>query len=85
MSIRRFISVLVKEYRHILREPRTLWMVFLSPTFVLIALAMVFASGSSRIDLALWDQDHTHLSRQFAATLSNDADFSLVAKKHRRD
>jgi ABC-2 type transport system permease protein len=75
--MRRFISVLVKEYRHILREPRTLWMVFLSPAFVLIALAMVFASGSSRIDLALWDQDRTHLSRQFAATLSNDADFSL--------
>ena len=77
MSVSRFVSVLVKEYRHILREPRTLWMVFLSPSFVLIALSMIFASGSSRIDLALWDQDHTSLSRQFAVTLSNDADFSL--------
>ena len=77
MSIRRFISVLAKEYRHILREPRTLWMVFLSPAFVLIALSTIFTSGSSRIDLALWDQDHTPLSRQFAATLSSDADFSV--------
>lgn len=77
MSIRRLISVLVKEYRHILREPRTLWMVFLSPAFVLIALSMIFASGSHRIELALWDQDRTTLSRQFIATLSSDSDFSI--------
>jgi ABC-2 type transport system permease protein len=77
MSIRRFTSVLLKEYRHIVREPRTMWMVFLSPAFVLIALSTIFTSGSSRIDLALWDQDRTPLSRQFAGTLSGDADFSV--------
>ncbi|MFQ6101087.1 MAG: ABC transporter permease [Anaerolineae bacterium] len=77
MSIRRLFSILVKEYRHILREPRTLWMVFLSPAFVLIALSTVFASGSGRINLVLWDQDHTPLSRQFATTLSSDNDFSV--------
>jgi ABC-2 type transport system permease protein len=77
MAVRRFISVLFKEYRHILREPRTLWMVFLSPAFVLIALSTIFTSGRSRIDLVLWDQDRTPLSRQFAATLSSDDDFSL--------
>ena len=77
MSVRRFLSVLFKEYRHIVRQPRTLWMVFLSPAFVLIALSTIFTSGSSRIDLALWDQDRTPLSRQFTGTLSGDADFSL--------
>ncbi|MEE8390155.1 MAG: ABC transporter permease [Anaerolineae bacterium] len=77
VSARRFISVLVKEYRHILRDPRTLWMVFLSPAFVLITLSGIFASGSGRVALAMWDQDRTPLSRQFAATLSSDADFSL--------
>ncbi|OQY21782.1 MAG: hypothetical protein B6I35_07685 [Anaerolineaceae bacterium 4572_32.2] len=77
MSIRRFMSILVKEYRHIIREPRTLWMVFLSPAFVLVALSTIFASGRSCINLALWDKDHTSLSRQFAATLSSDDDFSV--------
>jgi len=77
MSIRRFISVLVKEYRHILREPRTLWMVFLSPALVLVALSTIFASGGGRLNLALWDGDRTPLSRQFAATLSGDDDFSV--------
>ena len=77
VSTRRFVSVLVKEYRHILREPRTLWMVFLSPAFVLITLSGIFTSGNARIDLAIWDQDRTPLSRQFAATLSSDDDFSL--------
>jgi ABC-2 type transport system permease protein len=77
MSIRRFISVLVKEYRYILREPRTLWMVFLSPAFVLVALSTIFISGSGRIHLALWDQDRTPLSRQFVTALSSDDDFSV--------
>jgi ABC-2 type transport system permease protein len=52
-------------------------MVFLSPALVLIALSTIFTSGGSRIDLALWDQDRTPLSRQFAATLSSDDDFSV--------
>jgi ABC-2 type transport system permease protein len=82
VSTRRFISVLVKEYRHILREPRTLWMVFLSPAFVLITLAAIFTSSSGRIDLVLWDQDRTPLSRQFVATLSSDEDFSLDYVSH---
>ena len=77
VSARRFISILVKEYRHILREPRTLWMVFLSPAFVLIALSALFTSGSGRINLALWDQDRTPLSRRFTATFSSDADISV--------
>ena len=77
LSTRRLISVLIKEYRHILREPRTLWMVFLSPAFVLITLSGIFASGGGRINLVVWDQDHTPLSRQFAATLSSDQDFAL--------
>ena len=77
MSIKRLASILKKEYRHIFREPRTLWMVFLSPAFVLIALSMVFTSGTNRIELALWDQDRTALSRQFISTLSSDADFSV--------
>jgi ABC-2 type transport system permease protein len=78
MSIRRLTSVLLKEYRHIVREPRILWMVFLSPAFVLVALSLVYTSGNSRIELALWDQDKTALSREFVGTLSGDDDFSVT-------
>jgi ABC-2 type transport system permease protein len=75
---RRFISVLVKEYRHILREPRTLWMIFLSPAFVLIALSFLFASGSEHVDLAVWDHDRTPMSREFTSNLDSNADFSVT-------
>ncbi|MBN1177822.1 MAG: ABC transporter permease [Anaerolineae bacterium] len=78
MGVRRFLSILVKEYRHILREPRTLWMVFLSPAFVLLALSALFTSGSGRIDLAVWDHDRTTLSRRFTDVLGSDADFSVT-------
>ncbi|MEA3376242.1 MAG: ABC transporter permease [Chloroflexota bacterium] len=77
MSIKRLTSILAKEYRHIIREPRTLWMVFLSPAFVLIALSLVFTSGSTRINLGIWDQDLTVVSRRFIGTLSSDPDFTI--------
>jgi ABC-2 type transport system permease protein len=77
-KLRRFISVLVKEYRHILREPRTLWMIFLSPAFVLIALSFLFASGSGHVDLAVWDHDRTPMSREFASSLDSNTDFSVT-------
>ncbi len=77
MSIKRLISILVKEYRHIVREPRTLWMVFLSPAFVLVALSMVFTSGTTQVALVVWDQGLTPLSRQFVGTLDSDNDFSV--------
>jgi ABC-2 type transport system permease protein len=77
VSVRRLFSILSKEYRHILREPRTLWMVFLAPAFVLIALSLIYTKGDGRINLALWDQDRTPLARQFSATLSSDADFAV--------
>ncbi len=76
--LRRFISVLVKEYRHILREPRTLWMIFLSPAFVLVALSFLFASGSGHVDLAVWDHDRTPLSREFTSNLDSNVDFSVT-------
>jgi ABC-2 type transport system permease protein len=78
MHLRRLVSVLLKEYRHILREPRTLWMMFLSPAFVLVTLSFLFASGSGRVALAVWDHDHTPLSRQFTSDLGSDSDFSVV-------
>jgi len=78
MSIRRLTSVLVKEYQHIVREPRTLWMVFLSPAFVLVALSLVFTGGSTQIKLGLWDQDRTAVSRQFSGTLGSDSDFTVT-------
>jgi ABC-2 type transport system permease protein len=53
-------------------------MVFLSPAFVLIALSTIFTSGTGRVDLLLWDQDHTNLSRRFVSTLASDADFSVA-------
>lgn len=75
MSLKRFWAVVRKEYRHILREPRALWMVFLSPAFVLIALSTIFISTGGGVRLALWDGDRSLLSRQLVATLSSDDDF----------
>jgi ABC-2 type transport system permease protein len=53
-------------------------MIFLSPAFVLVALSFLFANGSGRVALAIWDHDLSPLSRQFTSDLGSDADFSVI-------
>lgn len=76
--IKRFVRIVIKEYRHILREPRTLAMVFVSPALVLIALSTIFVGSEGRVELALWDHDRTQLSREFVASLGSTDDFFVV-------
>lgn len=78
LSIRRFRAILVKEYRHILRAPRTLLLICLAPAFLLALLANIFAIEAQQARFALWDLDNSALSRQYVTTLTADGDFTLV-------
>ena len=62
LSVRRFRAILVKEYRHILRAPRTLLLICLAPAFLLALLANVFAVEAQRARFALWDLDNLFIS-----------------------
>jgi ABC-type multidrug transport system permease subunit len=75
MSIRRTLAVARKEFRHIFRDLRTVFLVTISPAFLLLLLSYIFAFDVERVELALWDLDESALSRRYVASLTADGDF----------
>ena len=72
MSIRRLWAILRKEFRHILRDRRILFMVTVSPAIMLMAFAYVFSFDLNPTRMAVFDQDRSPHSRQLVLALSQD-------------
>ena len=79
MSLRRFAAVVRKEMLHIVRDARTLFLVTLSPAFLLFLLAYIFSFDVGQLRLAVLDLDRTPLSRRYVDSLVSDPDFALAS------
>jgi ABC-2 type transport system permease protein len=78
MSVYRMVAIVRKEIRHILRDPRNLFLVTISPAFLLFLLSYVFSYEVTRFSLAVLDLDHSSLSRRYVASLTSDPEVSLA-------
>ena len=78
MSLRRTVAIVRKEILHIVRDPRNLFLVTVSPAFLLLLLANIFSFDVKQIHLAVLDLDHTFLSRRYLASLTSDQDVVLA-------
>jgi ABC-2 type transport system permease protein len=78
MSLRRTVAIVRKEILHIVRDPRNLFLVTVSPAFLLLLLANIFSFDVKQIYLAVLDQDHTSLSRRYLASLTSNQDVVLA-------
>jgi ABC-2 type transport system permease protein len=85
MSIRRLLAVARKEFRHITRDVRTIFLVTVAPAFLLITFSYVFALDVDRVDIAVRDLDRTPLSRALLATLTADGDMHVVIYLQREE
>ncbi len=74
MNVQRTLSVLRKEWWHIVRDRRTALLVTLSPVLFLVVLAYSFSVEIKQVALAVMDQDMSPLSRQYLATLTDSGD-----------
>ncbi|MCS7220389.1 MAG: ABC transporter permease [Anaerolineae bacterium] len=79
MSLHRTIAILRKEMRHIFRDLRLLFLVTLSPAFLLFMFSYVFALDLQQVTIAVMDQDRSRLSREYLAALTADGDVRVVA------
>ena len=75
MSIYRLWAILRKEFRHIWRDKRTLFLVTLSPAIMLFTFAYLFALEVQNVRIGVWDMDQTTMSRQFIASITADGKF----------
>jgi ABC-2 type transport system permease protein len=78
MSLRRLVAIMRKEILHIIRDPRNLFLVTVSPAFLLVLLSYVFSFEVKQFTLAVMDLDRTSLSRRYLASLTSNQDLSLA-------
>ncbi|MGD1992400.1 MAG: ABC transporter permease [Anaerolineae bacterium] len=79
MSVLRTVAIARKEFRHILRDLRTFFLVTVSPAFLLLTLSYIFAFDVEQVMLAMWDLDDSALSRRYVAELTAGEDFQIAA------
>jgi ABC-2 type transport system permease protein len=86
--VHRTTSIVAKELRHIVRDGRTFFMVFISPAFTLIMLSYLFTWDAQHFNLGVFDRDKSSLSRQYVAALTEDKTVRLwedIADEQRID
>lgn len=79
LSFSRVSSVCLKEFRHIRRDPRILFLVVLSPAIMLMAFGYLFSFEITRVRLAVLDLDRSSTSRAYVASLLSDGEIQLAA------
>ena len=79
MSLRRTFAVARNELRHITRDTRTLFLVTMSPAFMLFMLAYVFSFDVNHAKLAVMDLDKSRVAREYVAGLTSGDTLSLIA------
>lgn len=82
MSIRRTLAILRKEFRHIFRDPRLLFLVTVSPAFLLLLLSHIFILDVRQIRIAVWDLDRSGPSRRYVAFIASDGEFQISGEVH---
>lgn len=74
MSLRKTWAVLVKESRHIWRDPATLILLLLAPAILLVIMSYGMVADVRQVPVTVLDNSRSAMSRRFLATLSNSRD-----------
>jgi len=74
----RLVSITRKEFLHIIRDPRTLAVMFLIPVVQLILLGYAATTDIKHLRTAVWDQDHTARSRELTEAYRASGYFDII-------
>jgi len=76
--MKRTLSVMRKETRHILRSPGTFVLVVLSPLLLLLIMALMFSIDIRGAPIAVMDYDRSSLSRSYISGLISSGEVRLL-------
>lgn len=77
--VRRIIAIVRKEMHHILRDPRTLMVVFAMPVLQVLLFGYALNMDIKHIPIAVMDQDNTLESRSILRAFSASEYFDIIA------
>jgi ABC-2 type transport system permease protein len=77
MDLRRTLSIMRKEMRHILRDRRTFVLVTVSPVFLLVVFAYSMSVEIRNVAIAVLDYDQSNLSRLYRDGLASTGDIII--------
>ncbi|WP_027359347.1 ABC transporter permease [Desulforegula conservatrix] len=77
MRYSRIKAVAVKEFIHIMRDPRSLGMAIFIPMLLLLLFGYALSLDVDRVPLAIWDQDQSPLSRDFISRFDGSPYFKI--------
>jgi ABC-type multidrug transport system permease subunit len=78
MSLRRFWAITRKEFRHVARDARTLFLVTISPALLLFTLSYIFSFDVEQVEVAVMDLDRSPTSRRYLESLTSDGDLIVT-------
>ena len=78
--INRILAISKKETREILRDKRSLLIIFVLPVFLLIMFGYAVTLDIDEIKLGVLDNDRSPLSREFISTINSSAYFTIVSE-----
>ncbi|RME74274.1 MAG: ABC transporter permease [Chloroflexi bacterium] len=77
MSLRKIWAVLVKELRHIWRDPATLVLLLLAPVLLMVIMSYALIADVRRVPITVLDYSQSTLSRRLLATLASSEDIRI--------
>jgi ABC-2 type transport system permease protein len=74
----RIFAIVKKEFRQIVRDKRSLILIFFYPVFMLILFGYALNFDVKHIQLGIYDLDKSELSREFIKTFNSSEYFNIV-------
>ncbi len=81
----RIIPIIRKEIIHILRDPRSLIIIFIMPTLMILLFGYAITFDIHDIKIAVLDQDRSQSSRQLVEKFTNTDYFKISRELYSRD
>ena len=80
MKRSRIVSLALKEFRHILRDPRSLWIIFMLPNIMMFLFGYAIDLDLKNVRLGVCDLSRTPQSRELIEAIDASSYFSIVAR-----
>ncbi len=77
MNIKRVKPIIVKEFRQIRRDKRSLGVLLVFPAFLVLLIGYALNFDVKHISVAIFDQDKTQTSRDFVGSFTNSEYFDV--------